>query len=226
MPGPKIAAMLSLTEENYLKAIYFISGEEGHLVSTNAIAERLDSRAATVTEMLRRLKAKELIEYQPYRGSRLSKEGKSIAISILRKHRLWEAFLVQKLDFGWEEVHEIAEQLEHIRSPKLTERLAAFLGHPQFDPHGDPIPNAQGVFPLRDNYTLDKCQAGNVLLVTGVKDSSPDFLTYVAKLGIQLGDELRVLSQEPFDRSLLLKHGDNEYRLSALAAANIYVKEK
>lgn len=216
---------LSLTEENYLKALYFISGEEGNLVNTNAVAERLETKPATVTDMLRKLKQKELIAYQPYKGSRLTPEGRLMAVRIMRKHRLWETFLVEKLGFGWEEVHDIAEQLEHIRSAKLTERLSAFLGNPQFDPHGDPIPNEDGVFPIRDNKTLDKAALNKPLLVKGVKDSSTNFLNYVAKLGIRLGDEIEVISIEPFDQSVLVKHGTAEFRLSAQACGNIYISE-
>lgn len=216
---------LSLTEENYLKAIFFISGSEGNLVNTNAIAERLETKPATVTDMLRKLKGKALIVYQPYKGSRLSEEGKHCAIQILRKHRLWETFLVEKLGFGWEEVHDIAEQLEHVRSPKLTERLAAFLGNPQFDPHGDPIPDEKGVFPLREDLTLDNSEVGTQVLVKGVKDSSADFLNYVAKLGIRLGDKIKVLNIEPFDGSVLVEHGDQEFRLSAQASSNIYISQ-
>lgn len=217
---------LSLTEENYLKAMFFIGGMEDNLVNTNAIAEHLDTKAATVTDMLRKLKKKELIHYEPYKGSRLSELGRRFAISILRKHRLWETFLVDKLGFGWEEVHEVAEQLEHIQSTKLTERLSQYLGNPQFDPHGDPIPDENGVFPIRENFTLDKAEEGALVLVKGVKDSSTDFLNYVAKLGIRLGDELQVIQREPFDASVLLRHQETELRLSAQASCNIYISAK
>ncbi len=216
---------ISLTEENYLKAIFFISSSARNLVSTNAIAERLNTKAATVTDMLRKLKAKDLVHYEPYKGTRLSREGEVLAVGILRKHRLWETFLVEKLSFGWEEVHEIAEQLEHVRSSKLTERLANFLGDPQFDPHGDPIPDKNGVFPKRENLTLDKAQETERVLVKGVKDSSVDFLNYVARLGIKLGDELEVLSIESFDQSVRLKHGSELLQLSAIACANIYISK-
>jgi DtxR family Mn-dependent transcriptional regulator len=216
---------LSLTEENYLKAIYFIGGNSNQLVNTNAIAERQQTKAATVTDMLRKLKRKDLIEYQPYKGTRLTESGNVVAVIILRKHRLWETFLVEKLSFGWEEVHEIAEQLEHIQSEELTERLSAFLGFPEFDPHGDPIPNKDGVFPQRDNFTLDRAKPQSIVIVQGVKDSSTEFLNYIAKLGIQLGDKIKVQSVEEFDRSLLVSHKNKEYRLGAQAAANLYIKE-
>ncbi len=208
-----------------MKAIYFIGGSSNQLVNTNAIAERLQTKAATVTDMLRKLKQKDLIEYQPYKGTRLQSLGRNLAVRILRKHRLWETFLVEKLAFGWEEVHEIAEQLEHIQSDELTDRLSLFLGEPEFDPHGDPIPNKDGVFPRRDNFTLDRAPLRAPLIIQGVKDSSTEFLNYIAKLGVQLGDQIRVKSVEDFDRSLLVEHKEKEYRLSALAAANLYIKE-
>lgn len=217
---------ISLTEENYLKAIFFISGPQHNLVNTNAIAERLSTKAATVTDMLRKLKSKDLVNYEPYKGTRLSEEGEKLAVGILRKHRLWETFLVDKLNFGWEEVHDIAEQLEHVRSPKLTQRLAAFLGDPKFDPHGDPIPDENGVFPVREELTLDKIEKGNSVLVRGVKDSSPDFLNYVARIGIKLGDSLEVKSIESFDKSIIVVHQGQELSLSAMASANIYISRK
>ena len=216
---------ISLTEENYLKAIFFIGGNSNQLVHTNAIAERLETKAATVTDMLRKLKRKELIKYEPYKGTSLTESGKAVAVVILRKHRLWETFLVEKLAFGWEEVHDIAEQLEHIQSQELTERLSAFLGFPEFDPHGDPIPNKDGVFPRRDNITLDRAKPQSTVIVQGVKDSSTEFLNYIAKLGIQLGDQIKVQSVEEFDRSLLVRHNNQESRLGAEAAANLYIKE-
>lgn len=215
---------LSYTEENYLKAIYFIGRPGDKLVSTNAIAERLDTKAATVTDMLRKLSEKKLISYTPYKGSKLTDPGLGAATAVLRKHRLWETFLVQKLDFGWEEVHEIAEQLEHIQSAKLTERLAVFLGNPQYDPHGDPIPNAEGVFPKREQLTLNQVEEGTRVMVKGVKDTSKEFLRYIRKTGIELGNELEVLNIESFDQSMTLQHKGETLNLSEIAASNIYVK--
>jgi DtxR family Mn-dependent transcriptional regulator len=216
---------LSFTEENYLKSIFFLSTNAHNLVSTNALAQRLQSKAATVTDMLRRLAEKDLISYTPYKGAALSERGQKAAISILRKHRLWETFLVEKLEFGWEEVHEIAEELEHIRSAQLTEKLAAFLGHPDYDPHGDPIPNAAGVFPKRANFTLNNAKAGKRFAIKGVKDNSTEFLKYIRNTGIGLGDEIKVERVESFDNSLQLKHGSKTLTLSAMAASNIYVIE-
>jgi DtxR family transcriptional regulator, Mn-dependent transcriptional regulator len=132
--------IFTLSEENYLKAIYHLSKEEDESVSTNALAERLETTAASVSDMLKKLAKKELIEYKKYQGVNISEKGKRVALQIIRKHRLWEVFLVEKLSFNWDEVHEIAEQLEHIDSPTLVKRLDEFLGYPKFDPHGDPIP--------------------------------------------------------------------------------------
>lgn len=216
---------LSYTEENYLKAIYFIGRPGEKMVSTNAIAERLKTKAATVTDMLRKLGDKKLIDYKPYKGSKLTAEGLQAATAVLRKHRLWETFLVDKLDFGWEEVHAIAEQLEHIQSAKLTNRLAAFLGHPEYDPHGDPIPNEQGVFPKREQLTLDQVEAGQWVIIKGVKDTSTDFLKYIRKMGIELGDEMQVVSVESFDKSMILNFSNQKLNLSSMAASNIYVTQ-
>lgn len=218
---------LSFTEENYLKGIYFISltADENGPVSTNALAHKLDTRAATVTDMLRRLAQKELVDYQAYKGATLTALGEQKAVAVLRKHRLWETFLVEKLGFGWEEVHDIAEQLEHIKSPQLTERLSAFLGHPSYDPHGDPIPNAQGVFPSRAKLTLKEGIAGQTIVVVGVKDSSPQFLKHISKLGLGLGHQLKIEAIENFDGSVHINHYGRSLMLTAQAAANIYILE-
>lgn len=216
---------LSSTEENYLKAIYFLGRPNNQRVSTNAIADRLETRAATVTDMLRRLKEKELVEYRPYKGTLLSTAGQKVATAVLRKHRLWETFLVEKLEFGWDEVHEVAEQLEHVHSPKLTERLAAFLNFPDYDPHGDPIPNAAGQFPQRASLTLAQAREGQELVIKGVKDTSAEFLRYVQKMGLGLGQTVKVIGVEAFDHSLTLLLDERELTLSPLATANIYVTE-
>jgi len=214
----------SYTEENYLKAIYFLSqGNKG--VSTNAIAQSLNTKPGSVSDMLKRLSDKNLLIHKKYQGAKLTELGKGIAIRTIRKHRLWESFLVEKLQFGWDEVHEVAEQLEHIQSAKLTDSLDAFLGFPKYDPHGDPIPDKNGVFPARDSKTLDQVKSQLTVIVKGVKDTSPEFLQYIEKLGIQLGDKMKVTEIEPFDKSVkLYREDDTTYTLSALACSNIYVK--
>jgi DtxR family Mn-dependent transcriptional regulator len=217
---------LSYTEENYLKALFALSINTAHRVSTNALAQHLQTKPATVTDMLRRLASKDWVSYQPYKGALLSNEGQKAAVAIIRKHRLWETFLVEKLQFGWDEVHDIAEQLEHIRSSKLTEKLDWFLGKPDYDPHGDPIPSAQGVFPSRPKLTLDKAQPQKDLVVKGVKDANPAFLRFIRKAGLGLGDTLKIKHIESFDQSLQIEHSGQPLTLSAMAAANIYVQLK
>ena len=162
----------TLSEENYLKAIYHLSTEEEETVSTNSLAERLQTTAASVSDMLKKLAKKELIEYKKYQGVNISEKGKRVALQIIRKHRLWEVFLVEKLSFNWDEVHEIAEQLEHIDSPILVKRLDEFLGYPKFDPHGDPIPDERGEFQAMPQITLSEMAPNQSGLLVGVKDTN------------------------------------------------------
>ena len=211
------------TEENYIKAIFQLSASEKG-ASTNAIAQNLNTRPASVTDMLKKLSDKRLLDYQKYRGAQLTDLGRQVAIKTIRKHRLWECFLVDKLDFGWDEVHEVAEQLEHIQSAKLTDSLDAFLGFPNYDPHGDPIPNKEGVFPKLNEQTLDAFAAGSTLEVKAVKDSSPDFLRYLEKLNIDLETKIEILDIEAFDKSMLVKIDGKTLSLSALTCQNLYVK--
>jgi len=219
--------MYTFTEENYLKAIFFLTAGSGKGASTNSISERMETKAASVTDMLKRLDEKGLLEYKRYQGVRLTEKGKSVATRTLRKHRLWEVFLVEQLGFGWDEVHDIAEQLEHIQSKELTDRLDAFLGHPQFDPHGDPIPDKEGRFPKRSELTLSECEPGNVAIVKGVKDTSTDFLRYLEKQEIGLGSELEITEKESFDLSMKVKpKGKSELQLSEIVSSNLYVKLK
>lgn len=215
----------SFTEENYLKAVFFLGQHSQKGVSTNAIAQRLETKASTVTDMIRKLSDKGLLQYKKYQGVKLTDSGKEVAIRTVRKHRLWEVFLVNNLDFGWEEVHEIAEQLEHIQSNKLTNKLDAYLGYPKYDPHGDPIPDKKGIFPKRADLTLEECKAGSQVIVQGVKDTSPEFLKYLEKLNISLGDEIEVVELEEFDRSMSIVHRTENKNLSAQVCANIYIKK-
>lgn len=197
--------MLTYTEENYLKSIYHleISSEKSE-TSTNHIADHLAIKPATVTSMLKKLKEKKLIAYERYGKVSLSKSGKKIALQIVRKHRLWEVFLVNKLEFTWDEVHEVAEQLEHIQSSKLIEKLDFFLDYPGFDPHGDPIPDTRGVVHEVSRMTLAEAQVGKTYKVVAVKDTSSDFLQYLMQLHITLSTRIKVISKIEFDRSLLI----------------------
>ncbi|QTN38176.1 metal-dependent transcriptional regulator [Cryomorphaceae bacterium] len=217
--------MHSTSEENYLKAIYTLSEHRTKTVSTKAIADRLETQSSSVTDMVKRLSEKGLVNYQRYQGVELSDIGFEYALQIIRKHRLWETFLVEKLGFGWDEVHDMAEQLEHIQSTELTERLDAFLGHPSHDPHGDPIPNAQGEMETQNPSMLDEMKVGFSLRVVGVRDSSSEFLQYLDGVGISLGTHLEVLEIVPFDQSMSLRlDGGSAQSVSRLVAQNLYVK--
>lgn len=212
--------------ENYLKTIYHLSQASPDGVSTNAIAAMLDTKASSVTDMIKKLAERDLILYQKYQGVVLTEEGKMAAKMIVRKHRLWEVFLVEILDFSWDEVHEIAEELEHIKSEKLIEKLSAFLNHPTLDPHGDPIPNSKGEIPTVDKKLLSEIEVGKDAVCVGVKDTSTAFLKYLNKNGIALGENLKILSKEEFDGSMVLKVGNQEITISNKIANNLFVKKK
>ncbi len=194
--------MNSFTEENYIKAIYKLIESEGDTVSTNAIAEKMDTKAASVTDMLKKLFRKKLINYKKYQGVTLTVKGEKVALNIIRKHRLWEMFLVEKLNFKWDEVHDVAEQLEHINSEKLIEQIDRFLNYPKFDPHGDPIPNAKGKLNLPKSQLLSKFNKNDVCVMNGVVDHSTAFLQYLDKSGMTLGNEIKIKDVIAFDRSL------------------------
>lgn len=216
---------MTLSEENYLKTIFHLYDQHQQEVSTNAIAEVMNTKASSVTDMLKKLADKQLINYRKYQGVTLSEEGRSQAIAIIRKHRLWEVFLVEKLQFSWDEVHEIAEELEHIQSDKLIERLDAFLGYPKKDPHGDLIPNKEGEFSEAAQTLLSELKEGDRRTLVAVKNTSKEFLVYLNKMEIALGDTIEVLSKEPFDNSMLLKVNDHKVSLSATVCRNIYVND-
>ena len=214
----------SSTEENYIKAIYHLSEDGDENISTNDIAKQVNATAASVTDMLKKLKQKKIITYEKYQGVRLTKEGEKIAKSIVRKHRLWEVFLVEKLGYSWDKIHDIAEQLEHIQSEEMIDKLDKFLGHPQFDPHGDPIPDASGNIKTIKQTLLSKLKAGDKGKVVGVKDSSSKLLQYLDSLEIHLGTAIEVEEVIEFDNSFVVKLGKNKKAtLSKLAAQNILV---
>ena len=198
--------MPSHTEENYLKTIYKLAeAEPGQDVSTNRIAAALATRAASVTDMLRRLADKELLAYEKYRGVRLTPEGRRLALLTVRKHRLWEVFLVQQLGFSWDEVHEVAEELEHVQSPLLMRRLDEFLSYPTLDPHGDPIPGEDGAMRRPAHRLLTELAVGERGTLAAVKDTSAPFLQYLDKVGLPLGARVTVLDRVAFDNSLELR---------------------
>ncbi|MBV6647833.1 MAG: metal-dependent transcriptional regulator [Cyclobacteriaceae bacterium] len=194
--------LLSFTEENYLKSIYHLSRGGTAEVSTNALADDMQNKPATVSDMIKRLSKKSLISYTKYKGVNVTVAGKKIALQVIRKHRLWEVFLVEKLNFNWDEVHEIAEQLEHIKSPLLVERLDAFLEHPTVDPHGDPIPDSMGNFNIGPKVLLSEMIEEEAGVITGVDDSDPKFLQYLDKVNIRLGTKFKVKEKIEFDSSM------------------------
>lgn len=212
------------SEENYLKAIWKLS-ESGEAVSTNAIAAEVKTRAASVTDMLKKLADKKLIQYQRYQGVKLTAEGRRVALGIVRKHRLWEVFLLEKLDYRWDEVHEIAEQLEHITSHNLTDRLDKFLGFPKFDPHGDPIPDKSGKLADPASVSLSLTRPGQSGIMTGVSEHSTVFLRYLDENALGLGCVIAVEHLNEFDQSLKIKvNGKSSIMVSQHVAKNILVK--
>jgi DtxR family Mn-dependent transcriptional regulator len=217
---------LSSTEENYLKAIFKICERSDKPASTNDVAILLNTKAASVTDMLKRLSEKSLINYIKYKGVTLTESGESIATSLIRKHRLWEVFLTDKLNFGWEEVHEIAEQLEHIKSEELTIRLEEFLDHPKFDPHGDPIPDREGKFQYRQQILLADVEKNIPLVIVGVNEHGTEFLQYLEKLNLILGSKLTVMDTFTYDNSLLVQVNNSvKQTISAKVAKNIFVQK-
>lgn len=219
---------VSITEENYLKAIYKLYEKEGKPVSNKSISIAMNTSAASVTDMLKRLgKDKGLLEYEGRKGVTLTPEGNKIAIGLIRRHRLWEVFLVEKLHFAWDEVHVVAEELEHINSKKLIQQLDNFLGHPKFDPHGDPIPDAEGNFVERSQVLLSelKIREGGVLV--GVQEHSTTFLQYLDRLGLQLGSKIHVLEKFEFDESLQIQlNQTKELLLSDKVSQNLFIKKE
>jgi DtxR family transcriptional regulator, Mn-dependent transcriptional regulator len=216
---------LSESEENYLKAIFSLSYPVGESVSTNAIAKKMNTAAASVTDMLKKLSDKNLVEYEKYRGVILSSDGELIARRLVRKHRIWGVFLVDKLGFSWDEVHDVAEQLEHINSTQLVNKLDKFLGYPKTDPHGDPIPDENGVIQEIQSAKLTELNHGDIAMVVGVDDTSTAFLQYLNQLGIELGMHLEILQKIEFDHSYVLKHKGKKLSVSKQVAENIMVKK-
>ena len=193
-------------------------------MNTNAIAAMLDTKASSVTDMLKKLSEKDWINYQKYQGVSLTDKGKFNAKIIVRKHRLWEVFLVEKLGFAWDEVHEVAEELEHIQSEKLINQLDQFLNFPSFDPHGDPIPNAKGEIIKIEKQLVSEIEVGRTITCVGVKDTSVDFLQYLNKQNISLGTKMKVLEKEPFDGTLKIEINNSVLVFSDKIANNLYVK--
>jgi DtxR family Mn-dependent transcriptional regulator len=213
---------LSLSEENYLKAIYHLSGGGKEQVATNAISERLKTTPASVSDMIRKLSEKGMLHYQKYQGVTVSDEGAKSALRVIRKHRLWEVFLVSKLKFHWDEVHDVAEQLEHINSPLLIGRLDEFLGFPKFDPHGDPIPDEHGAIDAKPKKVLDSMTAGERGKLVALKDTEAGFLQYLDRINLHLGDSVEVVEVMEYDKSMLIEiKGLKQLSISQQVASNL-----
>lgn len=218
--------MFTLSEENYLKAIYHLELVANSGISTNAIAKQLNTKASSVSDMIKKLSDKEVVVYKKYKGVVLTSKGKKVAANIVRKHRLWEVFLVEKLNFSWDEVHDVAEQLEHIKSPKLINQLDAMLGFPTQDPHGDPIPDKDGNINAIEKSLLSTLQKNESGVCVGVDDSSSEFLQFLDKKGITLGKNIMVLEKEEFDNSFLIQIEEEKLSISNKIANNLYVQKK
>ncbi len=216
--------MLSFAEENYLKAIYHLSLSGEKSVSTNALSAEMNTKPASVSDMIKKLAEKKVISYQRYQGVRISEKGKKEALKVIRKHRLWEVFLVEKLKFNWDEVHDIAEQLEHIKSPVLTNKLDEFLGFPRVDPHGDPIPDEEGNFSNAPKYPLSEVEIGKQVVIVGVENSDSSFLKHLDKINISLGTKIVVNDKNDFDGLMQVELvGNGQVHISSQVADNLLV---
>lgn len=216
--------MLSYTEENYLKALLKITLDNGvQEVGTNELATTLAVKPATANDMLKKLKEKGLVHYEKYGKIILTTEGKKNATAVIRKHRLWETFLYEKLDFGWDEVHEVAEQLEHIQSEKLIDKLDKFLDFPESDPHGDPIPNKKGELKVQFKKTLSDVAVGSSCKMVAVRDNSSSFLQYVVKVGLGLNNEITIVSKQDYDAIMVIEVNGVKSSVSQKFAENIFV---
>ena len=209
---------MTFSEENYLKIIYHLGQERQEEVTTNAIAEAMQTKASSVTDMLKKLNKK-------YQGVSLTKEGEKNALFVIRKHRLWEVFLVEKLHFSWDEIHEVAEQLEHIQSDKLIEELDKLLLYPEKDPHGDPIPDKYGHMPSLKSELLSQLKKEESAQCVGVRNTSKEFLQYLNKIDISIGKEIKILEIHSFDNSIEIQLDSKTINISSMVAENIYVKK-
>jgi len=228
MSGKQSANSVSVTEENYLKAIYSLynSNKVDAFIQTNDIAHATETRAASVTDMIKRLHKKGLVHYIPYRGVQLTPVGLQCATMILRRHRLWEVFLMRILHFKWDEVHEMAEQLEHINSVDLIDRLESFLEYPKFDPHGDPIPDKNGNINYISEVLISDMQVGDKGKVIGVKEQSSEFLHFLDSIGLILGARIHVVKKYNFDESMEIVLNDKEPKMiSHKVSSNLFVQK-
>jgi len=214
------------TVENYLKTIYHLSSSGSLMVTNKQLATRMEVIPATITETLRKLNEMRLVDYEKSYGARLTPKGLKQALAIVRRHRIWETYLAQELGFGWDEVHEIAEELEHVVNEKLILRLHQKIGEPMFDPHGDPIPDEKGKIQKMEFIKLSDCKAGRSYVFCGVSDHSASFLNYLDRNKLKIGNRVEVLERESFDGSVLVKRGDGKIQLSLQIAMNMLLRTK
>ena len=217
--------MFTPSEENYLKAIYHLEEPSKKGISTNSIAKKLQTKASSVTDMIKKLSEKKVVVYKKYQGVTLTDFGRTSAAIIIRKHRLWEVFLFEKLNFSWDEVHEIAEQLEHIRSEMLIDKLDQFLGFPTIDPHGDPIPDKDGKIKTRKKVKLSSLKEHEQSVLLTINNASDDFLRYLDKKGIAIGHLIKVIAVEPYDNSMQIEIEKRTILITEEVANNLMVKE-
>lgn len=218
--------MQTFSEENYLKIMYKLDRQGIKKITPTSIAEALNNNPASVIDMLKKLVEKKLITYEKAKGVKLTPNGKTIAIAIIRKHRLWEVFLLEKLGYEWDQVHDMAEQLEHIQYPDLADKLDKFLGFPRYDPHGDPIPSANGEMASMNRIVFEDANIGKAYKVVGVKDTSPEFLQYLKKLEIGIGTKITIIEKIPFDNSIVIRVGKNiQTTVSKIFSQNLLVYE-
>jgi len=216
--------MHTSSEENYLKAIYYLSKKSEFAVSTNAVADHLKTKASSVTDMMKKLHQKKLINYKKYKGVLLTKKGEKISLNIIRKHRLWEVFLVECLNFKWDEVHDIAEQIEHINSEQLINSLDKFLGFPKYDPHGDPIPDKNGKINHHEQFMLSDTKKDQKVEIVGLLDSSSSLLQYLEKSNIKIGSKVKIKERLGFDNSLIVELKEKDLNISERVTNNLFVK--
>lgn len=220
--------MISQTEENYLKALWNITSNKGE-ASVNELSKQLDIKMPTVNSMMKRLSEKGLVIYESYKPLKLTEKGKKQAALIIRKHRLTEMYLVEKMGFGWEQVHDIAEQIEHIQSPVFFEKMDELLGFPKVDPHGSPIPDKNGKIEVEQYIRyikLSDCKEGETVTFMAVSHSSDDLLKYLNSRDLALGSKIKIKSVEPFDDSMIVSYGSHKAEmLSNKVCEKLLVKQ-
>ncbi len=214
---------MTRVEEDYIKNIYYLEDDKRGLVTTNSIAETMNIKASSVSDMIQRLLAKGMVNYKKYQGVTLTPKGRQLALDLIKKHRLWETFLSVKLNFSWEEVHDLAEQLEHIQSEKLTNKLNSFLDYPIFDPHGEPIPGNYKERKTKKQWKLSKVKVAHEYVIESIKKPDKTFLEYLNKINLKIGSVIFVRNIEDYNHSMEIELENKNYFLTKEITENIYV---